>query len=565
MELVTDNALFEGGIRNHPIYHHQGNPTDVIVEGTAWAAHLKGSVFKDAFQPGYTPSDNLKEAHFRNGPSADHSITYTNTTFQNLEPNPIFGWSQLINAETAHFTMDGFTVDARGIFKDDGTRRTWANSPMKFVNANSFPGFIAKNGTIYTPDDGESEFRLWQGLKVPWSFQDYEITKFENITIYDGGAVTYLFNQQRSELTNLHFKDITITPDGTSGVGAKAAPSLNVNTFGDMSRMPGAKRVRFENVTWGRPVQKISHIGGLTDPPLYEHDVFVSGSSIDNQGSQSIQFNKEAETDVMGEFERLYMSNTTFNVPSSLSDDTFHFAFTDGTRTVNSDKGWVVDGGSILRVRNCTTPNGRVSDSENNTFTSGSPSEGRDYVLIPTSLLSRPREINTTLASGSPNVSSITSVKVANSDGSLRSDDVNDERDPYLKVNLDGTIGSGESVTIDWTARVTPLSEYTTTGVFIARKHIAKDRTFQSGNGPFTIDLRGLAASQETWTPPAYSASSSDTGVVTANVTASNHRGTDRFYTLELTEQSAGTATITVDAEIPGVGTAQTSFDVEIQ
>jgi hypothetical protein len=186
-------------------------------------------------------------------------------------------------------------------------------------------------------------------------------------------------------------------------------------------------------------------------------------------------------------------------------------------------------------------------------------------VLISTSLLSRPREINATLVSGSPNVSSITSVEVANSDGSLRSDDALYEHDPYLKVSLDGTIGSGESVTIDWTARVTPKCEYTTTGVFIARKHIAKDRTYQSGNGPFTIDLRGLAASQETWTPPAYSASSSDTGVVTANVTASDHRGTDRFYTLELTEQGPGTATITVTAEIPDVGSATTTFEVTVE
>jgi hypothetical protein len=45
---------------------------------------------------------------------------------------------------------------------------------------------------------------------------------------------------------------------------------------------------------------------------------------------------------------------------------------------------------------------------------------------------------------------------------------------------------------------------------------------------------------------------------VTANVQSDD-------YTLELTEQSAGTATITVTGEISGVGTATTTFEVTVK
>jgi hypothetical protein len=74
-----------------------------------------------------------------------------------------------------------------------------------------------------------------------------------------------------------------------------------------------------------------------------------------------------------------------------------------------------------------------------------------------------------------------------------------------------------------------------------------------------------VAATQETWEPPEYTASSGDTGVVTANVTTTKHRDKQRAYTLELTEQGTGTATITIDANIPDVGTATTTFEVTVQ
>jgi hypothetical protein len=239
----------------------------------------------------------------------------------------------------------------------------------------------------------------------------------------------------------------------------------------------------------------------------------------------------------------------------------------------------IVEGGPTLRLRNCDTPNGRVSDSVGNTFTSSTSDEGNDFALIPTSLLGRPFEINTTLTSSPSGISSITSVEVANSDGSLRPDSDPLEHDPYLKVNLDGTIGTGETVTIDWGARVTPLSQYSTTGLFISRPVI--DRTsgddpsapaggekdpLTSGKGPWQIDLRGVAATQETWEPPEYTASSGDTSVVTATVTERKHRDKQRAYTLELTEQGTGTATITVTASNADLNdTVQTTFEVTVE
>jgi hypothetical protein len=118
-------------------------------------------------------------------------------------------------------------------------------------------------------------------------------------------------------------------------------------------------------------------------------------------------------------------------------------------------------------------------------------------------------------------------------------------------------------VAIDWTARVTPLDQYSTTGLFISRP--VPNKTYTSGNGPFTIDLRGVAATQETWEPAEYTATSGNTSVVTATVTETKHRDKQRAYTLELTEQGTGTATITVTGEIPAISdSVQTTFDVTI-
>jgi hypothetical protein len=206
-----------------------------------------------------------------------------------------------------------------------------------------------------------------------------------------------------------------------------------------------------------------------------------------------------------------------------------------------------------------------VSD-ESGTYTSDAGDEGNDYVLIPTSLMTLAKEKTATVTSGSRTVQS---VENADSDGNVQTFDPDnpqafDPRDPYLKVNLDAPIQAGNTITLDWTARVTPQADYSPTGVFVARP--VADTSYASGNGPFTIDLRGVASSQETQDPVQYSVSSGDSSVVTATVNSyEDPNGNQVPWELELTEQSTGTATITVDAEIPGVGTAQTTFEVTVE
>jgi hypothetical protein len=131
-----------------------------------------------------------------------------------------------------------------------------------------------------------------------------------------------------------------------------------------------------------------------------------------------------------------------------------------------------------------------------------------------------------------------------------------DLRDPYLRVNLDGTIQANETIEVEYSAYVTPPDDYQTTGLFVSRP--VYDKSYTSGNGPFTVDLRGVAVSQESRDKVVYTASSGDPSVVTASVQSDD-------YTLELTEQGTGIATITVDAEIPGVGTATTTFEVTVE
>jgi hypothetical protein len=559
--LDVDGLFLGTAQRNHSLYGMAGPGTDepakaknIQFSGTAWAAMIKLGVFKD-FNFNNNTLDNLS----RRGESEQWGATYENFTAKNLDKNNIYGGpGAVFNLEQSNVDFDGFTINLEG-----GT----LESASGFRNL--FYGNKIKNGTFKIPAGREAKLIQYRGNNIR-RFIDDEITEFTNITA-EGDGTFRLYGRLEQDATNTIFKDITIDVGG-----GKQAIGGGMGFMKQSGTTPGATRIEINDVHWNGEVERLARYN-WPNAPNENHlsrDTFVKNSSINNTDNWSIRVPKKSFAEAAGRDDRIYMSNTTINIPlSSFSGfDRFHYVFSPNATKVGESPGgdFVVEGGPQIRLRNCDTPNGRVSDSENNTFTSGTPSEGRDYVLISTSLLGRPFEINTTLTSSPSGISSITSVEVANSDGSLRPDQTQLEHDPYLKVNLDGTIGSGESVTIDWTARVTPLGQYSTTGLFISRPvndytSSGKNSPFTSGNGPFTIDLRGVAASQETWTPPAYSASSSDAGVVTATVKASNHRGTDRFYTLELTEQSAGTATITVEAEIPGVGTATTTFDVTIQ
>jgi hypothetical protein len=554
-----NQIFFDTALRNHMVYGFAGSPANVTTEGEeggSWGALNKLGTFKGIYGDGNWDA-NKELTHARKGVSANWSATWEGLTMRNLKDNPEYVWSEAVNVQVANTTVDDFTIDF-----SETVANNFGRAHLNFFFNNGYPGANIKNGIIRTPPPENPSKKpnvlFDPGFKWPKTLQDYEVEKFEKIEIIDQHEPGVdLFKQFQGLSTNVIFREVKITPKNVSGVGSISAIKGSMMVpRGDNQNIPGAKRMDFESVTWGRPVERIANVVTQTGDVAFPLDLFVSGSTIENQSDISIN-SRSASEGINGggaKQERVYMSNTTFNVPiSGVSNDEFHKAF---------DPSKSARGGPRLRIRNCTTPDGRTSE-EGGTFTSSASDEGNDFVLIPTSLLSRVYEADLSLTSSPSGISSITGWDVANSDGTLRSDDANYEHDPYLKVSLDGTIGTEETVSIDYTARVTPLGKYSPTGVFTTRP--PNNHTYTSGSGPWTLDLRGVAASQETWTPPAYSASSSDAGVVTANVTATNHRGTDRYWTLELTEQGTGTATVTVDASISGVGTATTTFEVTVE
>jgi hypothetical protein len=560
--LDTNNYFAGSSQRNHSIYGFAGPGTDepalaenIQHSGFSWAVPIKLGTWKD-----YNFNFNTLKNLDRRGENAQWGATYKNIIVNNLERNEVNGYNytQIFNIEKGNVDINGYEIEFKG-------------APRGFlVFANNFTGQEITDGKL---DIGSESGRLIRSFTDNIrTFLNDEITLVDGLTV-NGTGDFILVDRKDERNTNVKFRNINIEAPARGGQENGYALGASTEPLKTKSRprgsTPGAKRLTFDNVDWNGGVNKIARFSYSTDSNGNQEaqDFFVTNSSINNIGDWSVFYPKQSQASKAGRHDRIYMSNTTINIPlSSLEyQDQFHHALSPNSTVVrNTPAGdWVVDGGPQIRLRGCTTPNGRVSDSVGNTFTSTASDEGNDFVLIPTSLLGRPFEINTTLASSPSGISSITSVEIANSDGSLRSDQTQLEHDPYLKVNLDGTIGSGETVTVDWTARVTPLDQYRTTGLFISRP--VPNKTFTSGNGPFTVDLRGVAASQETWTPPEYTASSSDTGVVTATVTETKHRANYRAYTLELTEQGTGTATITIDANIPDVGTATTTFEVTVE
>lgn len=537
IDLTYTNSFVGSSLRNHLIYGLTGTIQDVVYEGTGWGALLKVGSWADWVT---TPNDPNERS--RAGATAQWGSTYKNLTVRNTEVNDYYNWpGAVMDVERSHVTVDGFMFDLRGME---------AITAMKGL-AIGEPGFKMRNGTIYTPDDGVSLFEFIDPRsKYPRTFDTAtEVTEFENIHFYDGGGGITLTSPFKEMNTNFIFKDITIEALGVSGVGDAVAAGTIVGA--DMTALPvplpGAKRVEYDNVNWQRPSNHLALFTWPDGATYFPQDFFIKGSSVENVGDWSVWYRNSDEEQKSGRLDRVYLHGTTFNVPTDLTEDTFHKQIGEG----------------IVRVRNSQDRNGRISDSVGNTFTSSAASEGNDYVLIPTNLFSRPGEIDATLTSSPTGITTITSVEVANRDGTLRPDTEPNEHDPYLKVNLDGTIGAGEMVTVSWDAHVTPLDAYSSTGVFISRP--IEDKSYAAGGGPFIIDLRGVAASHESRTAIDYSATSSNSGVVQANVSASDHRGTNRYYTLGLTPQGTGTATITVTGEISGVGTATTTFTVNVE
>ena len=308
----------------------------------------------------------------------------------------------------------------------------------------------------------------------------------------------------------------------------------------DQGPIPSAARLDVENYT--DETLRTNWIFRPTGSGSFPYDMFMSQSSLrndDTTNARGILFDAP-------ESFRLYLHDVTFNVwmaNESWTEGQFHWD--------------TIGPNALIRLRDSQDRQGRVSDSVGNTYISDAGDEGNDYVLIPTNLMSYANEHEVTISSG-PSDISVSSVEVTSSNGTPRptspsSTDMVEMRDPYLRVNLNRSIAAGEALTLDWTARVTPLDAFSPTGLFISRP--VADQTISATT---EIDLRGVAASMESREAIVYSASSDDETVVSASVQADG-------FTLELAPGASGTATVTVTARFQGWEAQTQSFTVTAQ
>ncbi len=517
MDVRSSNVTLKNSIRNHLFYSQTGTMTDWTIEGYSWAAMTK---------LGTTASPSRKS-------------TYNNLTAKNLSPNPTGGedtglkWGNIFNV-VGDTEVNGFTIDLRG---SSNNLPTQGFKPTPEANGNYY-----RNGLIHVWS--HMPFSLVGGPGVP-----QPSSTFDGVDVYDHGGG---FSITRGDIAHggLVIRNLTVQ----SGDGVTSPTSIAPIRFYVRAKRELVSRAHslvVDGADWQRQFNNgLAKIGAVFDDALAQ-DVWILDSEFSNVGDVIID-DRQSLSGMDWRYPRLYLSNTTLNVPVGVRESnvpTFHEVL--GRNVVGDSRG-------AVRLRNCQDRNGRISDSVDNTFTSDEDDEGNDYVLIPTDLMSRPGQINVRLVSSPPGIDSIRNVQVANADGNLRAPVPTrlDQHDPYLKVILDDELGSGEAITIDWTARVTPLNEYRTKGLFVSRP--LRDTSLTSSSTPVTFDLRGVVANQADLGPITYSASSADGGVVAANI------GEDG-YTLELNKIGAGTSTVTVTAQQDGFGTIQTRFQVFVE
>jgi hypothetical protein len=381
-----------------------------------------------------------------------------------------------------------------------------------------------------------------------------------------GGGVSLRAGLSKS--THLTYKNITLkAANDVSGADTKVFFRSQVYDKADYSekdpngnyKLGMAPRADLKNVdvqqSQGGPQFQTYGISGAR-----VYDFYIDTLSIDNTAA-----NGSKSKNLLSNRSRTTNQDTLNVVRMCLFNSSFNVYGPEPTSSYARTHYYLQEPEKAMRLRDCTSPAGQESDSTGS-YTSDASDEGNSYVLIPTSLMSLGQELSATVTSGNRTVQD---VENADSNGNVLTFDPNnpqafDPRDPYLKVNLDSAIQTGETITVDWTARVTPTADYQPTGIFDANR--LQNKTFTSGNGPFTVDLRGAVLSQETQDPPEYSASSGNSSVVTATVNSYEDPNFNQIpWELELTEQGTGTATITVTAEIPAISdSVQTTFDVTI-
>jgi hypothetical protein len=533
----SSNVKVGAADRNHQLYRTNGIHEGWTIEGGGWASILK--VTRGTFE-------DLTIV-----PSPNQLNQYWGTTWFKVFDHHGKGFgadwfAEKDFIEDLNIAIDGFSVDL-------------SNEPREHVGVIMDRGYGGsyRNGTVLsTPTNVTTLIQPvstnGNGPIRDYVYQDIKITdQGGGISLWGGGPSTH--NEVRN-VTIQSAPDVAYSARGLIGV-EMAEPTVFAEKD-QGSDVPLAMAARLDVI--GLDVQETQKhwIVAPRGSGQMPYDLFMVDSFIENalenvpagERSRGILYGGEP-----AHF-RLYLDNTTFNVWSArpaYRPDGFH-------KYVLSDE-------QRIRLRNSQDQTGRVSDATG-TYTSEASDEGNDYVLIPTSLMSLAQETDVSVTSGNR---SVTSVQNADSEGTVLTWDPDnpqdfDPRDPYLKVTLDGPIQSGETITLDWTARVTPLSDYQATGLFVARP--VENKSVALGNGPLTVDLRGTMASQESKNPIEYTASSGNASIVSATVNAvTGPSGNAVGWKLELTEQSTGTATITVTGEISGVGTAQTTFEVTVE
>jgi hypothetical protein len=518
----SDNVRVGNAPSNHQAYHAgTGTYNNWSIEGSAWDTMLR--------------FDNA---------------TFIDLEFKNLREGEFwspFGkeWSALFDHEprfidSSDFLVDGFTIDMSG-----GNNRSARVFSSNFLFKNGPHHGTLRDGTILSlPGNGTT---LYSPRGPSPSFEDGPIggVTFENIVFTNGGGGIALFGGLPS--SHVKFKNITLGGiDGVDYAGG-IGTMQGFNLAHPMAARISIDGLLMEKESGGDTFVKVNYSSGNIS-----YDLFVTNSQLLNRlsGGQTPIISgfgplSDEERKEMARWARVYIANTS--VLSENGENEIHRDLVNWNYFTSLD---IKE--RPVKLRNVTDQDGRTSEDTGEFFSTASD-EGNDYVLIPTNLISYAFETEVELTSG-PSGLNITSVEVANSDGSLRSKtSPSGQWEPYLRVNLDGQIGTGETVTFDWTARVTPLSEFALTGLFIPRP--IEDQTLAE---PTTIDLRGVAASAESDEMIIYTASSSDESVVTATIQAND-------YMLDLSPQGSGTATITMTGEIPGVGTASDTFEVTVE
>jgi hypothetical protein len=513
-EVYADKVSVGNMVRNHSVYHF--NNTEKIKNISTY-----GSMWSPAFKIGSKDDD---------------PTIYMDLRYHSPEPNPEgFRQQELVNVIGDNFDINGFEADLRG------------------TNAGIGTGFVSDKPTSNRYEDVTIYTNDGQGFDVAKHRDSVQDDLYKSFTIYSNGSGVRLWGNNRDQ--GMTFEDITIE------VGQNASGNASANIFkrpmdGKYSFLDQPARIDVINYTHKRATDGFVFKGGGGPDNVQNslpRDLYIIDSTLP-AGAPFFEDNGRwsafGDTDDNFRDQRIYLVNTTIDLPAS-------WVYPFGN---NSDRGpdrhgiGSADGTTAtFMLRDVQDHSGRVSD-QTGSYTSDASDEGNDFVLISTNLIYRAWGRSATVTSGNRTVQS---VEVVNSDGTLRSKarGVN-QREPYLKVNLDAAIQAGNTITVDWEAHATPLDEYQKTGVFIGRP--VYDKSFASGGGAFTVDLRGVLESQESKEAPTYTASSGDTSVVTANVQGDG-------YTLTLTEQGTGTATISVTGEVEGIGTATSTFEITVE